>query len=197
MGKHKSSIDGAIIDRIKSKGPGKVFTPSDFLDLGSRAAIDQALSRNGRSGILRKVARGLYDLPQHHRIWGEIPSPPVAIVDALARRDGITAKSDGPVYLTDGRSRRVLLGRREIVFRHVSARTLARIGTPVDEILRALRRLGRGKIDDREIADLGGQLTGTQRAALLRDIRLAPAWAADVIRRLAGPAMAEPADSAG
>ena len=37
------------IDKIKrriiGKGRGAVFTPADFLDLGSRACVDQTLSR--------------------------------------------------------------------------------------------------------------------------------------------------------
>ena len=42
--------------RIAAKGRGAVFTPSDFLDLGSRAAIDQALSRFTERQVVRRTA---------------------------------------------------------------------------------------------------------------------------------------------
>ncbi len=66
MKKHADSIDAAILNRIQSGAPGDVFAPTDFLDLGSRAAVDQALSRNCRAGLIRKASRGLYDVPHNH-----------------------------------------------------------------------------------------------------------------------------------
>lgn len=126
--KHQNSIDRAILERILNAGPGKVHAPKDFLDLGSRAAVDQALSRNTRAGRLRKVTRGLYDLPWIHRIWGPIASPPEAVVEALARRDNLTVVPDTVTrtFLTDGRSRRLRHGKSEIRLKHASPRTLAR-----------------------------------------------------------------------
>lgn len=196
MGKHSGSIDGAIVDRFKAEGHGKVFTPSDFLDLGSRAAVDQALSRNCRAGVLRKVSRGFYDLPQQHRIWGEIGSPPGAIVEALARRDGIEVKpaAGAPdasattlTFLTDGRSRRLRLGRKEVRLKHVSARTLTREGTLTGDLIGHFRQMGRGRIEAEEISKLSRRLSGVQKQAILRDLRYAPAWAADILRIVAGP----------
>lgn len=196
MGKHRESVDGAIINRIKAQGPGKVFTPSDFLDLGSRAAVDQALSRNCRAGVLRKVSRGFYDLPQQHRIWGEIGSPPGAMVEALARRDGIEvrpasvppdASATTLTYLTDGRSRRLRLGRKEIRLKQVSAKTLTREGTLIGDLIGHFRQMGRGRIEAEEISKLSRRLSVVQKQAILRDLRYAPSWAADILRMVAGP----------
>jgi hypothetical protein len=38
-------ITSKILLRIKGKGRGAIFEPSDLLDLGSRASVDQNLSR--------------------------------------------------------------------------------------------------------------------------------------------------------
>nr|WP_172691256.1 DUF6088 family protein [Rhizobium rhizogenes] len=46
--------------RARAGGRGSVFTPSDFLDVAARAAVDQALSRLARNGKLRRLTRGLY-----------------------------------------------------------------------------------------------------------------------------------------
>lgn len=131
--KHRDSIDKAILERIQAAGPCIVHTPRDFLDLGSRAAVDQALSRNARAGRLHKAGRGLYEWPRHHRIWGHLPAAPEAVAEALARRDRLTLVPVPPPpgsgvtcqFLTDGRGRRIRHGKSLIVFRHASPRTLS------------------------------------------------------------------------
>ncbi len=42
----------------------------DFLDLGLRDAVDQALSRMTATGDIRRVTRGLYDLPRLNTLTG-------------------------------------------------------------------------------------------------------------------------------
>jgi len=68
------SINNKVLSRIYCKKRGWVFTPVNFLDLGSRAAIDQILGRLARSGTIRRLARGLYDYPRKHPDFGDIPS---------------------------------------------------------------------------------------------------------------------------
>ena len=58
------SIDSKILSRIYGRGKGCVVTPGDFLDLGSRQAVDLALHRLAKKGTLRRLARGLYDYPR-------------------------------------------------------------------------------------------------------------------------------------
>ena len=62
MKKHADSIDAAILARIRSGAKDYVWTPADFLDLGSRVAVDKALSRNVKSDQLRRAGRGFYHL---------------------------------------------------------------------------------------------------------------------------------------
>lgn len=62
-----TSVPDRIMKRARSAGRGGVFTPSDFLDVAGRAAVDQALSRLVKSGALRRLTRGLYDYPRSIR----------------------------------------------------------------------------------------------------------------------------------
>lgn len=48
-----STIATTIIKRIRAKQRGWVFTPKDFLDIGTRAAVDQTLSRLVQKGLKR------------------------------------------------------------------------------------------------------------------------------------------------
>ena len=68
--------------------PGRVFTPFDFLDLGTPHSVGMALMRLVRAGNLRNLARGLYDVPRNHPLLGELLPTAEAIAQALARRDG-------------------------------------------------------------------------------------------------------------
>src|SRR6266571_2784606 len=64
------STDSKILYRIRGKGRGSVHVPGDFLDLGSREAVDLALHRLARKGTIRRLARGVYDFPKEHPVLG-------------------------------------------------------------------------------------------------------------------------------
>ena len=57
-----SGIADKILNRVRGHGRGQwVCTPKDFIDLGSRDAVDKALSRLVKQNTLRRIGRGLYD----------------------------------------------------------------------------------------------------------------------------------------
>ncbi|MBL4588697.1 MAG: type IV toxin-antitoxin system AbiEi family antitoxin domain-containing protein [Alphaproteobacteria bacterium] len=61
-----------ILQSIKGKGRGAIFAPTDLLDLGSRASVDQALSRLADQGVIRRLTRGLYDYPKPSTRFGTV-----------------------------------------------------------------------------------------------------------------------------
>ncbi len=201
MKKHADSIDATILDRIRSGQSGRVFSPADFLDLGARATVDQALSRNCRAGRIRKIARGLYDVPRDHALLGRLAPDRNALLDAVARRDAAKIFSTGAhaanalglsdqvpmraFYLTTGRSRKIKVGTTDIQLKRAPARYLAVKNHASGVVIQALRWLGRRNVDDDTIATLRRNLSAEDRAALLQDAHLAPAWIADIFHRLA------------
>jgi len=202
MGKHSQSIDSRILSRIQAASPGQVFAPRQFLDLGSRDAIDQALSRQCRAGAIRKVARGLYDLPRDHPRFGRLAPSSDAIANALKGRDAIRLQPSGAyaanilglsdqvpvrlVFLTDGPSRRVTVGGREIVLKRTTPLNMATAGRASGLVIQALRWLGKEHVDDRVVANLRRHLKPEDKAVLLADAHLAPGWIAAVFHQLAG-----------
>src|ERR1039457_269937 len=79
-----------ILDRMSSTG---VWTPNDFLDMGSRAAVDKVLQRLATSNTIRRIDRGLYDVPGVNRLTGKPTNPDYrAVIDAVARRDKLAAQ---------------------------------------------------------------------------------------------------------
>ena len=74
--------------RIRAKGRGWVFVPTDFLDLGSREAVDAALGRLAGAGTIRRLGRGVYDFPRLHAKYGQRAPAVEAVAAAVARSRG-------------------------------------------------------------------------------------------------------------
>lgn len=53
-----------VKNRIVEGGRGWCFSIMDFLDLGSKDAIRQALSRLERQKFIRRLTLGFYDYPE-------------------------------------------------------------------------------------------------------------------------------------
>lgn len=151
-----TSAPDRIVKRARSSGRGSVFTPNDFLDLAGRAAIGQAQSRLVKTGKFRRLARGLYDFPKVHPQLGPLSPAPDDIAQTLARETGSQVQVAGPraanvlglstqvparsSYLTDGPSRRVVLGKRIVDFRRASPKHLIAPGSAAGTVVQALRQ---------------------------------------------------------
>ena len=84
-----------IIQRICQAPHGQVWTPADFLDLGGRDAVDKALQRLVASNDLRRIGRGLYDLPRVIALTGQTVAPDYRqVIDAVSRRDQVRVIED-------------------------------------------------------------------------------------------------------
>lgn len=201
MKKQIQSIDSNVLSRIYGHKGGWVFTPTHFLDLGNRTAIAAALKRHKQTGLIRQLARALYDYPIDHPSFGRIPPSADAVAKALAKRDASRLQPTGAyaanilglseqvptriVFLTDGPSRRVKFGQQEIVLKRTTPRNLATAGRKSGTIIQALRHIGQRNVNDRTLAIIKRQLSKQDRAQVLKDLRYAPAWVADLLRQLA------------
>jgi hypothetical protein len=199
----KYPLTNRLQRRIRAKGSGAVFVPKDFIDLGTRAAVDQALSRMVRQGTIRRLARGIYDSPRKNvRLGIPLTPPPADVVHAVvmigARRVhisgaqaanelGLSTQVPGRlVYLTDGGSRRLQIGNQTIELRHVAPSRLAASSEVSRTVIEALRYLGRRNIDAAVIRRLQQTLGSGDKAALRSDRIHAPAWMQTILSEIAG-----------
>jgi hypothetical protein len=181
----------AIARRMADQAPFGVWTPVDFIELGTRDAVDQALHRLTRAGDIRRIARGLYDKPGLNSLTAKATNPnPRAVVDALARRDkyrmivdGITAANDlglsdavpaRIVVHTDARLKPLTLGNLQIVFRLTAPSKLYWAGRPAMRVVQALHWLKDTLAGDR--SRVQKRLTAifadpTHGSAILADLR--------------------------
>ncbi|WP_290483272.1 DUF6088 family protein, partial [Hyphomonas sp. UBA3601] len=171
------------------------------LDLGSRASVDQTLSRLTDQGVIRRLARGIYDYPKTSPRLGRLSPDPDAVAAAIARKDGrvvqvsparaanmlglttqVPAKA---VYLTDGPSRTKQIGAQTIIMRNAAARNLVGAGKPTGAVFQALRYLGKDGVDASVVARLSRTIDADTRRALVKDALQAPGWMRPVVQQIA------------
>jgi hypothetical protein len=199
--KATQGVNSRILGRIQGWGRGSVFVPVDFLDLGSREAVDLALHRFARKGTIRRLARGVYDFPKEHPVLGLLAPSADAIARALAGRDrtrlqpagayaanilGLSDQVPGKaVFLTDGPSRTVKIGPTTIQVRRTTPRNMEAAGRLSGLLMQVLRELGQEHITPARRAHLKRTVPADKRRELIKDLRLAPAWMHPIFRELA------------
>lgn len=190
-----------MISRIYGRGKGGVFTPNDFLDLGSRGAVDLSLHRLMKIGTIRRIARGLYHYPESHPLLGEVSPSIEAVAKALASSEQVKLQPSGAyaanllrlseqvpakvVFLTNGRARKVKIGKLVVELRPTTSRKMAAAGRTSGLVLAALRYLGKEHVTPERIAHLRKTLSAEDRKRLLTDLPSAPAWLHPHIRAIA------------
>src|ERR1035438_9857613 len=175
-----NSIAAAILKRIRVHGRGWVFTPRDFLDLGTRHPIDLALSRFTRDKTIRRLTQGVYDYPRIHKKLGILAPNPDDVATVLAAKAGSRVQVSGAraanllgltdqvpaqlVYLTDGPSHRVKIGAQIIRLKPASPSKFPGAGTPAGLALQAIRAAGPSANKDFVIRQLSRALSARDRA---------------------------------
>jgi hypothetical protein len=197
----KESIDSQVFTAIRRRGRGSVFVPADFLEIGSREAVDVTLHRLARKGIIRRLARGVYDFPKEHPTLGPLSPSAEAVAKALAGRDRTRIQPAGAyaanalglseqvpakaVFMTDGPTRMVRIGRTTIQLRRTTAKNMAAAGRLSGLLIQALRELGEKHITPERREHLKRTIPADKRRELIKDLPLAPAWMHPIFRELA------------
>ena len=201
-----ASVPDRVMKRVRASGRGSVFTPSDFLSVAARSSVDQALSRLVKGGQLRRLARGLYDFPKVHPKLGALSPTPDDVAQALARETGSQVQIAGAraanalglsaqvpaqsTYLTDGPSRRVVLGKRVVDLRHASPKHLIAPGSPAGTVVQALRHVGPVRAAD--VAQVAARrLSANDKKTLASTAVQAPAWMRPTLVSIANAAAAD------
>jgi hypothetical protein len=213
------NLRARLLDRIASN-PQEVWTPADFVDLGSRAAVDKALQRLVPTGELRRIDRGLYDQPRKSSLTGRASVPDYrAVIRAVTRRDqaravvdGMTAANDLGLttavparieVLVDARLKPIRLGNQEIHFKHAAPSRLYWAGRPAMRVVQALywmQDMLAGNDDERVRvkAALHRLFADPSHGEAIRDdlragLSALPIWMQEFLRDSLGPPGAESA----
>ena len=156
------SLSNRILEHASALSEATPLCPGALLHLGSRAAVDQALSRLARSGQIMRIYQGVYMIPIQTRFGPCAPSIEKAIASlsslwgetivpcggAAANALGLTTQNPvRSVYLTSGPSRRLYFGALTAQLRHAPRWQMVAPYRRAGDAVRALAWLGPREIE--------------------------------------------------
>ena len=192
------SIPNLILDHASESPEGALVCPNALLHLGTRAAVDQALSRLARSGRLLRICQGIYVMPIKTR-FGTRPPAVEKVIASLSALLGETIVPSGgtaanalglisqapvrPVYLTSGPNRRLKLGKLAVELRHAPRWQLVAPHRVAGDVVRALAWLGPLEVD-RNLRIIEQKLSAEDLDELAASRAIMPAWIAEPVSAL-------------
>jgi len=192
-------VAGSILKKIEEIPEGEPFSSTQFLGLGPRAGIDQALSRLVKKGFIARVTRGVFVRPEVSRYVGAVMPGPYKVVEAYARAKGFTIQVQGaeavrrfglstqmpiqPVFYTSGPSKRFKLGKLEVFLKHVSSKKLVCSNSKAGLAITALWYLGKANVNSKVIESIRKKMLPSEFQELKVAIPSMPAWMADTFHR--------------
>jgi len=188
-----------IRQRIEGLPIGEPFTSTAFLECGTRASVDQTLSRLVIAGMIARVARGVFVRPEISRFVGKVMPEPMKVAQTVAKAAGAVVQVHGAeaarrlelttqmptqsVFTTSGPSKRIRVGKMEIRMQHVCHRKLALAGRPAGLAIAAMWYLGKEEVTPAVVNKIRHKLGNSEFDALKAAIPSMPAWMSDAFFR--------------
>ncbi len=176
---------------------GEPFTPNLFLGCGTRASVDQTLSRLVKAGAIERITRGAYMRPEINRFVGKVMPEPIKVAAMIAKNTGAIVQVHGAeaarklelttqvpiqtVFSTSGPSRRIQMGTLQIHLQHVCQRKLALAGRPAGLALAAMWYLGKNEVTLSLIEKIQHKLSSEEFEALQSATSAMPAWMSNIM----------------
>jgi len=175
-------ISEKILRRLKAK-KGQPVPARDLHGLGSGPAVRKALSRLVRQGAIRRVRRGLYELPRTGKLLNQpLVASPDELVRAWGRKNGLRVVPSG-AYAAN------LLGLSTQVPARIrllnrGPKTMDVRGRVAPLVFQALRYLGPKGATPEVVRRLRKTLSEKDKVELQRNLRYAAAWMKPVIEAI-------------
>jgi hypothetical protein len=179
-----------ILSQAKTLPEGALISAKEFLHLGSRAAVDQALKRLEQRKELMRLFRGAYVRPVETRFGTRAPAPE-KVVKGLAAAQAETIASHGAaaanalglttqvptklIYLTSGKNRRLQLGALVVEMKHAPQWMLLPSYRAAGEAVRALSWIGQPGVSE-ALTTLKGKLSPSTVEELVALRPALPGW---------------------
>lgn len=190
-----------IIARIRAHGRGFVFSTKLFSALtDDSASVRTALTRLVQKQSIRRLAHGLYDLPNVHPSLGAIMPAMEKVIEAIKKSDAIEVQVTGayaanllglstqiPMRIelyTSGPKRKIHFGKQEILLKPTIPKNMIGAGTKAGLIFHALRQIGKDNITIEMIEQIKSQIEEKDIKHIKKQIHFAPVWIAKIMRSL-------------
>jgi hypothetical protein len=173
-----------VISRIRAHGRGFVFTPKLFSSVtNDSGSIRTALTRLVQKNAIRRLAHGLYDLPEIHEKLGPIMPTTEKVIEAIKTCEAIEIPMKIELY-TNGPKKTIRFGKQVIVLKPTTPKNMIGAGTKAGLILHALRQIGKENITQEMISHIKNQLVDKDLKHIKKQALYAPIWIAKIMREL-------------
>ena len=193
----ESKIQGLI----KAKGKGFVFTSKYFTSKADDVSVvTSALSRLVQKKVIRRLAHGLYDLPEVHPKLGAIMPSTEKVIEAIKTSEAIEVQPTGayaanllglstqiPMRIelyTNGPKKTIRFGKQEILLKPTTPKNMIGAGTKAGLILHAFRQIGKDNVTEEMIKRIKNLLEEKEIKQIKKQAQYAPAWIAKIMREL-------------
>ena len=190
-----------IRERIKNSSKGTIFVPSDFIDLADYGAVKMGLSRLVKSGLVRRIIRGVYEYPEYNDFIKEfiVPSPH-KIAQALARNNSWTIVPVGDTalnqlglstqvpavwtYVSNGPYREYSVDKIVIRFKRTASKDISKLSYKSALLVQAIKAIGKDRLDSLQMGKIARLLSADERSALLTEGQYMTAWIYESIKKI-------------
>ncbi len=196
----KTSIKEQVLFRIRQNKQGWAFSAIDLISHFNRREIDESLSTLTQDGDIRRVMRGIYDLPLYSSTLGRHVAPDInQVAHALARKfnwniypDGNTALNylglstqivSQYLYLSTGPSRTYAIDETIIKFKHTNSKELGLKSTNAILVTQAIKTLGEPHISNEFIINLADKFSSKEWGEISKHSTHVPIWIYDIIKK--------------
>ncbi len=193
------TIDLKVLTKIKKAKKGSLFFVTDFIGFGAAKTVNKTLERLVTKNEIIRVARGIYTRPQFSKLLNTALTPSTEdIAKAIARRDRARIIPTGTyalnalglstqvpmnvVFLTDGASRKIKIGKRTITFKKTVPKNLATIGEISGLVIQALKEIEKDNLTTEEKNKVLEMLKKENQFKLQHDIKMAPEWIRNIMK---------------
>jgi len=190
-----------IRDRIKTSDFGMMFIPSDFSDIADYGTVKMGLSRLEKSGLIRRVIRGVYEYPEYSDLLKEYIAPsPHKVAMALARNYSWTIVPDGDTalnqlglstqvpaewtYVSNGPYKEYLINKTLIRFKRTTNKDVSNLSYKSALIVQAIKAIGKERLDNAYMKKINKLMTSDDKATILKEGQYMTAWIYDAIKKI-------------
>lgn len=192
------SVKADILERIKKRGKGYIFFPSDFPTVGTAETVLLALHRLVKEKAILRLGKGIYYYPKFDEELGIILLPSLEqIAHAIAKRDGVKIRPTGAkalnelglstqvplkvVFLTSGRSKTIRIGKNTITFQSENGRLMKLKGNVLGKLLLGLENLGKQFIDPELQLEIEKIISRFTPEEIRQEAKKASPWIRDLL----------------
>ena len=195
----KESIKIKILKIILKHPRSWAFSAYDFIQDFKRREIDESLSYLTDDGEIRRVIRGIYDYPMYSELLKNNVAPDInQVAYALARKFNWKIYPDGDtalnylglstqvvvksIYLSDGPSRKYIVGSRKLEFKHTTQREASLKYPNTALVIQSIKSIGEQHITPELIKKLSKKFTNDEWQKIKTDASKATGWVYEIIK---------------